>query len=65
MIIPKKHFHYVTFLHDDCWYKVTGLESDRSVYHLYKEVRPNDYEFLGTGNNPLKLEDKVREGKYK
>ena len=64
MIIPKKHFHYLTFLHNGIWYKVTGLLTDRSIYHLYKEVGKNDFEFLGTGNNPTKLEDKVRYGRY-
>lgn len=53
------------FLHNDTWYKITAQESDRSVYHLYKEVLPDDYEFIGTGNSPSKLEDKVRGGKYK
>lgn len=64
MIIPKKHTHFLTFLHNGDWYKITAQATDRSVYHLYKEVGKNNYEFLGTGNNPIKLEKKVKEGKY-
>jgi len=63
MIIPKKHIVYVTFSHNNVLYKITANENDRSVYHLYKSISNNEYEFMGTSNNPLKLEDKVREGR--
>lgn len=65
MIIPKKHIHYLTFLHNGIWYKITANPNDRNVYSLYKPVSGTDYELLGTGNSPLKLEEKVYAGKYK
>lgn len=64
MCIPKKHTIYLTFLHEDVWYVVSAVETDRSVYHLYKKLSETDYEFLGTGNSPSKLEEKVYNGKY-
>ena len=64
MCIPKKHTIYLNFLHNNVWYKVSAIENDRSVYHLYKVLENGGVEFLGKGNSPTKLEDKVRSGKY-
>ena len=48
----------------DTWYKITYKNNDISMYYLYRVLSDNDFEQLGTGNNPKKLEDKVYAGKY-
>ena len=67
MKIPEKYFHFLTFKQSedtDIWYKIVGLFNDRSTYYLYKQIDNNNFELLGTSNNPLKLEEKVYEGKF-
>ena len=67
MRIPEKYFHFLTFKRSediDTWYKIVGLFNDRSTYYLYKQIDNNNFELLGTSNNPLKLEEKVYEGKF-
>lgn len=64
MKIPKKHTTYLTFLHMNEWYVITAVPTDRNVYHLYRLISGTEVEFLGTGNSPTKLEDRVYSGKY-
>ena len=64
MKLSKKETSILTFKHIDTWYKITYKNNDISIYYLYKVISDNDFEPLGTGNSPKKLEDKVYAGKY-
>ncbi len=60
MKLPKKAVQVLHFRHGEKWYKIT---QDGDKYNLYKCEDENDYSFLGTGNSPVKLENKVYDGK--
>lgn len=61
MKLPKNCTEVLLFRHNDCWYQIV---EDRDKFILFKKNGENDYTQLGTGSNPVKLEEKVYDGKY-
>lgn len=62
MKLPKKSAPVLKFKHGETWYQIT-TEGDK--YVLYRQDSEKDYTMLGTGNNPVKLENRVYDGKVK
>lgn len=61
MNLPKKSTKVLCFKHNDTWYQIT---SEGEIYVVYR-CEEDGYTLLGTGNSPVKLENKVYDGKLK
>ena len=60
----------VKFCHNDVWYQIVRVGEKYSLYRVDVNVsrwttKGNDYTLLGSGVNPIKLQEKVYEGKLK
>lgn len=63
MKLPKNCKRVLHFRHKDTWYRIV---EDKDKYILYRcGETESDYEMLGTGNTPPKLEERVYSGKLK
>lgn len=63
MKLPKKARRLLHFRHKDIWYQIT---EEGEKYLLYRcGDTSSDYEMLGSGNSPIKLEERVYSGKIK
>ena len=63
MKLPKNSKKILCFKHKDTWYQIV---EDRDKYILYRcGATESDYEMLGTGNTPPKLEKRVYTGELK
>lgn len=63
MKLPKNCKQVLHFRHKDIWYRIV---EDNDKYILYRcGDTESDYEMLGTGNTPPKLEERVYSGKLK
>ena len=63
MKLPRNSQKVLLFRHYDSWYQIV---LDKDKYILYRCGKTSsDYEQLGTGNSPTKLEEKVYAGKLK
>ena len=63
MKLPKNCRRVLHFKHKDTWYRIV---EDKDKYILYRCGKTeSDYEMLGTGNTPPKLEERVYSGKLK
>lgn len=63
MKLPKSCKRVLHFRHKNIWYRIV---EDNDKYILYRcGDTESDYEMLGTGNTPCKLEERVYSGKLK
>jgi hypothetical protein len=63
MKLPKTSKKVLHFKFGDEWYQIV---QDKDKYLLYScGINESDYTMLATGNNPVKLEDKIYSGKLK
>ena len=63
MKLPRTSIKVLHFKHNDTWYQIV---QDKDKYILYRcGVTESDYEMLGTGNTPPKLEERVYSGNLK
>lgn len=63
MKLPKKASKLLRFNKGPLWYQITQEGENKFV--LYRCESDEEYTSLATGNNPPKLENKVRDGKIK
>jgi hypothetical protein len=63
MKLPRNSKKVLHFNHGKIWYRIV---QDKDKYILYRcGETESDYEMLGTGNTPPKLEERVYSGKVK
>ena len=62
MKLPKNCTPLLIFLHNDTWYRIVERND---TYELYRVIDDTNHEFLGKGNSPPKLEEKIYSGKLK
>ena len=63
MKLPRNSQKVLLFKNKDLWYQIV---QDKDKYILYRcGETSSDYDQLGTGNSPTKLEERVYAGKLK
>lgn len=56
MKLPKGSTPVLLFKHKEQWYQIV---SRNDKYELYIVIGEGNYEFIASGNNPQKLENKI------
>ena len=60
MKLPRNSQKVLLFRHNSIWYQIV-LDKDKYILYRCGETS-SDYEQLGTGNSPTKLEERVYAG---